>query len=57
MIISRLNGMASKGHCTDNAKFAGALQAAIYTTLDGRSGLEGWRWMFVSLAPVKLWLV
>lgn len=28
---------------------AGALQAAIYTSLDGRNGLAGWRWMFVSV--------
>jgi len=26
---------------------AGALQAAIYTSLDGRNGLAGWRWMFI----------
>ena len=26
---------------------SGALQAAITKTLDGRSGLAGWRWLFV----------
>jgi len=31
---------------------AGALQAAIYTSLDGRNGLAGGRWMFVSCRTV-----
>nr|KIR83204.1 hypothetical protein I308_06545 [Cryptococcus tetragattii IND107] len=26
---------------------AGALQAAIYNSMDGRNGLSGWRWMFI----------
>lgn len=30
---------------------AGALQAAIYNSMDGRNGLSGWRWMFVSPLP------
>lgn len=30
---------------------AGALQAAIYNSMDGRNGISGWRWMFVSLLP------
>lgn len=26
---------------------AGALQSAIFKTLDGRAGLAGWRWAFI----------
>ncbi|ADV25066.1 hypothetical protein I305_06745 [Cryptococcus gattii E566] len=26
---------------------AGALQAAIYNSMDGRNGISGWRWMFI----------
>jgi hypothetical protein len=29
-------------------QLAGALQAAIFNTLNGKAGLAGWRWMFVS---------
>lgn len=33
---------------------AGALQAAIYNSMDGRNGISGWRWMFVSsLLPLS----
>jgi hypothetical protein len=35
---------------TNPKQLAGALQAAIYNSLDGHSGLAGWRWMFVSIA-------
>lgn len=27
--------------------FAGAMMAAIYTTMDGHSGLAGWQWVFL----------
>lgn len=33
---------------------AGALQAAIYNSMDGRNGISGWRWMFVSPLPPLL---
>ena len=29
------------------AMLAGALQAAIYKSLNGKHGLEGWRWNFI----------
>lgn len=36
---------------TVGSMLAGALQAAIYNSMDGRNGISGWRWMFVSLLP------
>jgi hypothetical protein len=37
-------------HGLADLQLAGALQAAIYNSLDGHSGLAGWRWMFVGHA-------
>ncbi|CAK4034137.1 Pantothenate transporter liz1 [Lecanosticta acicola] len=39
--------------------FSGYLQAALYTGLDGHSGLQGWQWMFIVDGligiPIALW--
>ncbi|WWD06208.1 hypothetical protein V865_004294 [Kwoniella europaea PYCC6329] len=34
--------------------FAGALQAALYTNLNGHSGLAGWQWLFVVNACITV---
>ncbi|KAF3385753.1 putative transporter SEO1 [Talaromyces pinophilus] len=34
--------------------FAGYLQAAVYTNLDNRHGLEGWRWLFIVCTVITL---
>jgi ACS family pantothenate transporter-like MFS transporter len=42
-----------------SSMFAGYLQAALYTCLNGSGGLSGWRWMFIFDAiigiPIAVW--
>ncbi|RFU27155.1 hypothetical protein B7463_g9180, partial [Scytalidium lignicola] len=42
-----------------SSMFSGYLQAALYTGLDGRGGLAGWKWLFIFDAiisiPIALW--
>lgn len=39
--------------------FAGYLQAGLYSGLNGRGGLSGWRWMFIADSligiPIAVW--
>lgn len=39
--------------------FSGYLQAGLYTSMDGRHGIAGWRWLFVMDAiisfPIAIW--
>jgi MFS transporter, ACS family, pantothenate transporter len=39
--------------------FSGYLQAGLYTSMDGRGGLAGWRWLFVMdgiiSLPIAIW--
>lgn len=39
--------------------FSGYLQAGLYTTMNGRAGIAGWRWMFIINAiisfPIGFW--
>ena len=40
--------------------FSGYLQAAAYSNLDGRSGLEGWQWLYIVcgslVCPLTSWV-
>ncbi|KAF8850798.1 MFS general substrate transporter [Acephala macrosclerotiorum] len=42
-----------------SSMFAGYLQAGLYSGLNGRGGLSGWRWMFIADAligiPIAVW--
>ena len=42
-----------------SSMFAGYLQAALYSGLNHRGGLAGWRWMFIFNAiigiPIAIW--
>ena len=39
--------------------FSGYLQAGLYTSMDGRHGIAGWRWLFIMdgviSIPIALW--
>lgn len=34
--------------------FSGYLQAGLYTSMDGRHGIAGWRWLFIMDAIISL---
>ncbi|GFZ44805.1 hypothetical protein JCM24511_02531 [Saitozyma sp. JCM 24511] len=59
LVTAASNGGTLIAECEPAIRFSGVLQAGIQSTLNGRLGLSGWRWLFIidALITAPVWIL